>query len=99
MARTRFENLARDKQEAILEAAAEEFAEKGFEAASINRIIRASGMSKGSVYYYVEDKADLFATTFQLTGVPGNSPTHRSGTPSPSVSWSLRPSEHCALPA
>ena len=65
MARNRFRNLDPTKQEAILEAAAEEFAEKGFAAASINRIIQASGMSKGSVYYYFEDKADLFATVLE----------------------------------
>ena len=65
MARNRFENLEPEKQEAILQAAGEEFAEKGFEAASINRIIKRSGMSKGSVYYYFEDKADLFATTLE----------------------------------
>ena len=65
MARNRFEKLEPGKQEAILRAAGEEFAEKGFEAASINRIIRNSGMSKGSVYYYFEDKADLFATTLE----------------------------------
>ncbi len=65
MARNRFENLDPEKQEAILRAAGEEFAEKGFESASINRIIRESGMSKGSVYYYFEDKADLFATVLE----------------------------------
>ncbi len=65
MARNRFDNLGPDKQEAILRAAGKEFAEKGFEAASINRIIKKSGMSKGSVYYYFEDKADLFATTLE----------------------------------
>ena len=65
MARNRFRNLASEKQEAILEAAAEEFAERGFASASINRIIKASGMSKGSVYYYFEDKADLFATVLE----------------------------------
>ena len=65
MARSRFENLDRDKQEAILQVAAEEFAERGYEGASINRIIERSGMSKGSVYYYFEDKADLFATTLE----------------------------------
>jgi len=65
MARHRFEKLEPRKQEAILQAAGEEFAEKGFEAASINRIILRSGMSKGSVYYYFEDKADLFATTLE----------------------------------
>ena len=65
MARNRFQNLDPDKQEAILQAAGEEFAEKGFEAASINRIISRSGLSKGSVYYYFEDKADLFATVME----------------------------------
>lgn len=65
MARNRFDNLEAEKQEAILRAAGEEFAEKGFESASINRIIQRSGMSKGSVYYYFEDKADLFATTLE----------------------------------
>jgi len=65
MARNRFDNLEPEKQEAILQAAGEEFAEKGFEGASINRIISRSGMSKGSVYYYFEDKADLFATTLE----------------------------------
>ena len=65
MARNRFKNLKVEKQEAILRAAGEEFAEKGFGSASINRIIQESGMSKGSVYYYFEDKADLFATTVE----------------------------------
>ena len=65
MARNRFDNLNPEKQEAILRAAGEEFAAKGFEAASINRIIQESGMSKGSVYYYFEDKGDLFATVVE----------------------------------
>lgn len=65
MARSRFDNLDPEKQEAILKAAGDEFAEKGFGAASINRIILMSGMSKGSVYYYFEDKADLFATVLE----------------------------------
>ena len=65
MAWIRFEKLDAEKQEAILRAAGEEFAEKGFRSASINRIILKSGMSKGSVYYYFEDKADLFATVME----------------------------------
>jgi AcrR family transcriptional regulator len=65
VARNRFDNLDPEKQEDILRAAGEEFAEKGFAAASINRIIQESGMSKGSVYYYFEDKADLFATVVE----------------------------------
>jgi AcrR family transcriptional regulator len=63
MATSRFANLDEDKQQAILQAAAEEFAAKGFEAASINQIIENAGISKGSMYYYFEDKADLYTTT------------------------------------
>lgn len=62
MAHTRFDNLDDEKQQRIIDAAGEEFAEKGYEGASINRIIKQAGISKGSLYYYFEDKADLFAT-------------------------------------
>ena len=65
MARPRFENLSPQKQEAILAAAAEEFAERGYEAASLNRIIERAGSSKGSIYYYFEDKADLLLTVVE----------------------------------
>lgn len=37
-----------------------EFAEAGYQAASLNRIIRACGMSKSSFYYYVDSKDALF---------------------------------------
>jgi AcrR family transcriptional regulator len=62
MVRNRFERLDTGKQERLFEAAAGEFVDRGYEAASVNRIIDAAGMSKGSLYYYFEDKADLFGT-------------------------------------
>jgi AcrR family transcriptional regulator len=65
MARSRFERLDAEKQEAILRVAADEFAERGYEAASLNRIIDRAGLSKGSMYYYFEDKADLFSTVVE----------------------------------
>jgi AcrR family transcriptional regulator len=45
--------------------AAEEFAGHGYEGASVNRIAEEAGMSKGSLYYYFEDKADLYATVVE----------------------------------
>lgn len=60
MPRPRFEKLAREKKKAILAAAAAEFAGKGYAGASINRIIEAAGISKGAMYYYFDDKEDLF---------------------------------------
>jgi AcrR family transcriptional regulator len=40
----------------------EEFAAKGYERASYNRIIERAGVSKGAMYYYFDDKEDLYAT-------------------------------------
>lgn len=46
----------------MLEAAATEFAARGYEGASLNRLIERAGISKGAFYYYFDGKADLFAT-------------------------------------
>ena len=56
----RFEKLPDDKRRAILDAAAEEFAEHGFDGASFNRIIATAGISKGAMYYYFADKSDAY---------------------------------------
>lgn len=61
MPRPRFHKLPADQQQAILRAALDEFAAHGFNDASLNQIIDASGISKGSMYYYFDSKADLFA--------------------------------------
>jgi AcrR family transcriptional regulator len=65
MVRDRFDNLDPDKQQRLYEAAADEFSDHGFEGASLNRIIDRAGMSKGSLYYYFNDKSDLFATVVE----------------------------------
>ncbi|MCW8985603.1 MAG: TetR/AcrR family transcriptional regulator [Thermoanaerobaculales bacterium] len=66
MARPRFANLDVDTRFRILETAAEEFAARGFEGVSLNQLIDDLGMSKGSFYYYFDDKADLFTTVADL---------------------------------
>lgn len=58
----RFEKMPEDKKKLILEAAAHEFAANGYEKTSINRILERAGISKGTAYYYFEDKEDLIAT-------------------------------------
>ena len=65
MPRPRFEKLDEERRRAILGIAAEEFAEHGYEAASYNRIIERSGLSKGAVYYYFDDKEDLYTTVLR----------------------------------
>jgi len=59
MPRLRFQRAAVEKREALLDAATYEFAAHGYEDASINRILLAAGFSKGSFYYYFDDKLDL----------------------------------------
>ncbi len=58
----RFDNLDKDKQKNIIGAARREFADNGFHDASLNGIIKNAGISKGSLYYYFEDKTDLYLT-------------------------------------
>lgn len=65
MPRPRFERLPVEKRERILEAAAKEFAEKGFMQASLNTILAKADISKGAAYYYFDDKADLYMTAVQ----------------------------------
>ncbi|HEY6828574.1 MAG TPA: TetR/AcrR family transcriptional regulator [Gemmatimonadaceae bacterium] len=61
MPRPRFHKLPPAQQQAIHRAALDEFATHGFNGASLNRIIDAAGISKGSMYYYFDDKAALYA--------------------------------------
>jgi len=60
VARPRFHKLPPAQQQAILRAAFDEFATHGFRSASLNRIIDAAGISKGSMYYYFDGKAELY---------------------------------------
>jgi AcrR family transcriptional regulator len=62
MPRPRFEKLTPEKRENILETAAKEFAEFGYEGASLNQILAKSGISKGAAYYYFDNKEDLYVT-------------------------------------
>ena len=65
MSRRRLENLDPERQRLLFEVASAEFAANGFDGASLNRILEKSGMSKSSLYYYFDDKADLFTTLIE----------------------------------
>lgn len=55
-----FFNLAPEKREKLLSAAIREFTERSYSEASINRIIRAAHIPRGSFYMYFRDKEELF---------------------------------------
>ncbi|MBM4307094.1 MAG: TetR/AcrR family transcriptional regulator [Deltaproteobacteria bacterium] len=63
-AKKTFFNLPEEKQKRVLEAALEEFSEKGFNGASINLIVSKLGIAKGSIYQYFTDKKSLFLHIF-----------------------------------
>ena len=52
-------------REQILDGAKRVFMEEGFEAASMNDITRAAGVSKGTIYVYFENKEDLFGSMIE----------------------------------
>jgi len=66
MVRPRFTKLPAAQQQAIVQAAIDEFATHGFHDASLNRVIDAARISKGSMYYYFDGKEDLYAYVAQL---------------------------------
>ena len=56
MPSTTFYNLPAEKRERLLSAARAEFARAPYEEASVNRMIRAAGIPRGSFYMYFTDK-------------------------------------------
>lgn len=56
----KLENLELKKKERILKAAFKEFANHGYENASTNRIVKAAGIGKGMLFYYFNNKKDLY---------------------------------------
>ncbi|MEX2208218.1 MAG: TetR/AcrR family transcriptional regulator [Myxococcota bacterium] len=49
-----------EHRDALLRAALDEFCERGYDAASINRILSASGVSKGQLYHHFATKEGLY---------------------------------------
>lgn len=66
--------LAPERLALVLRTAAREFAEAGYEHASLNRIIAACAMSKSSFYHYFDSKAALFDTVVRraMAGLAGD---------------------------
>jgi AcrR family transcriptional regulator len=55
-----------DARQQILMTATAVFAEKGFAKTSMNDIVRASGLSKGGVYWHFKSKSELITAIFNM---------------------------------
>ncbi|MBN2051747.1 MAG: TetR/AcrR family transcriptional regulator [Spirochaetales bacterium] len=62
-----FQNLGKEKREAIIDACIREFGEHGYEKATTDSIIRRIGISKGGLYEYVSSKKELFLFIVEYT--------------------------------
>jgi AcrR family transcriptional regulator len=60
LAEPKWQRRADERPREICAAALDVFAEKGFAAAKLDEIARRAGVSKGTLYLYFEDKAELF---------------------------------------
>ena len=63
----RIESMDTQKIANIMSVALEEFAQNSYDKSSYNQIIKKSGMSKGTMYYYFKSKEDLFNTLLSAT--------------------------------
>jgi TetR/AcrR family transcriptional regulator len=57
---SKFLSLNQEKQERILNAALKEFAQKGYENASTNEIVKSAEISKGLLFHYFNNKKELY---------------------------------------
>lgn len=55
-----------DRRDAILEAARQQFAEKGYSAASIRSVARVAGVDPALVHHYFGTKQQVFVTAMEL---------------------------------
>lgn len=65
MPRPRFYKLDEQKKTEIISVSAGEFSEQGYDKASFNRIMERLNISKGAMYYYFDDKTDLYGTVLR----------------------------------
>ena len=58
--------ITEEKQKRIEEASLNEFSNSSYNEASLNNIIKISGISKGGMFKYIEDKGELYLHVFEI---------------------------------
>lgn len=65
MPRPRFYKLDEARRRDLLDRATAEFVKHGYQGASLNRLLEAAELSKGSFYYYFDDRDDIFGAVLE----------------------------------
>ncbi|CEG26419.1 TetR/AcrR family transcriptional regulator [Bacillus sp. B-jedd] len=64
---SKFLNLETEKRNRILNAALDEFVQKGYDNASTNEIVKKAGISKGLLFHYFKNKKQLYLFLYDYT--------------------------------
>lgn len=62
---TKFLNIETEKQDRIINAAIKEFAQKGYDKASTNEIVKEAEISKGLLFHYFGNKRKMYLFLFE----------------------------------
>ena len=63
--RTLLEERSEETRQALIQAARELFAERGFAGVGTEEIVRAARMTRGALYHHFESKEDLFRAVYE----------------------------------
>ncbi|MEE8336070.1 MAG: TetR/AcrR family transcriptional regulator [Candidatus Neomarinimicrobiota bacterium] len=61
-----FDQLPAVKQKRIIDASIKEFSGNGYGSASLNKVVKAAGISKGSLFNYFNNKSSLFLFVYDI---------------------------------
>lgn len=65
-ATAQFSHLSPEKKARIINASISEFSEKGYDTASMNKVVELAGISKGSLFNYFKSKSSLYFYIYNM---------------------------------
>ncbi|MEY2632822.1 MAG: hypothetical protein RIR00_1476 [Pseudomonadota bacterium] len=85
----RWQRRAEARPEEVLQAALAAFAERGYAATSLDEVARRAGITKGTLYLYFPNKAELFKAVVRNALVSNLSDARQRAASHSGSSWSL----------
>jgi AcrR family transcriptional regulator len=85
----RWQRRAESRPQEVLDAALTVFVERGYAAASLDEVARRAGVSKGTLYLYYANKAELFKAVVRLSLISSIDEARARTEQHPGSSWEL----------